>query len=185
VLRRVVQANELAGRDWLRWLRPHEGQAARTERAAKKLAGRLRVEPIKKTNLIAVSYDSPDPQVALHVVQSLTGIYLEKHMEVSRPTGQLRFFNLQTQEARRQLEEAKGKLIDFTDRHGVVMAGQQRDLVLHRLTTQRRVTGRLRWRCRRRRSSPRTGSAVSEIARTNRDAGSHRRQSGTIADVEV
>src|SRR6267154_1074570 len=133
VLRRVVQANGLAGYDWLHWLRPHEGEAARTERAAKKLAGRLRVEPIKKTNLIAVSYDSVDPQVAAQVLRSLTGIYLEKHMEVSRPSGQLRFFNLQTQEARRQLEEAKGKLIDFTDKHGVVMAGQQRDLVLHRL----------------------------------------------------
>ena len=133
VLRRVVQANDLADHDWLRWLRPHERPAARMERAAKKLAGRLRVEPIKKTNVIALSYDSPDPQMAAQVLQSLTGIYLEKHMEVSRPTGQLRFFNLQTEEARRQLEEAKGKLIEFTDRHGVVMAGQQRDLVLHRL----------------------------------------------------
>jgi uncharacterized protein involved in exopolysaccharide biosynthesis len=133
VLRRVVQANDLATHDWLHWLRPHEGQTARTERAAKKLAGRLKVEPIKKTNLIAVSYDSPDPQVAAHVLQSLTAVYLEKHMEVSRPTGQLHFFNLQTQEARRQLEQAKGRLIDFTGKHGVVMAGQQRDLVLHRL----------------------------------------------------
>jgi uncharacterized protein involved in exopolysaccharide biosynthesis len=133
VLRRVVRANGLAAHDWLHWLRPHEGQAARTERAARKLAGRLKVEPLKKTNLIAVSYDSPDPQSAVQVLESLTGVYLEKHMEVSRPTGQLRFFNLQTQEARRQLEEAKGRLIDFTDRHGVVMAGQQRDLVLHRL----------------------------------------------------
>src|SRR6266436_10047411 len=99
VLRRVVQANDLAGHDWLHWLRPHEGEAARTERAAKKLAGGLKVEPIKRTNLIAVSYDSADPQVAAQVLQSLTGIYLEKHMEVSRPSGQLRFFNLQTQEA--------------------------------------------------------------------------------------
>jgi len=40
VLRRVVQANELAGRDWLRWLARTKGTAARTERAAKKLAGR-------------------------------------------------------------------------------------------------------------------------------------------------
>src|SRR6202161_1554927 len=46
VLRRVVQANDLAAHDWLRWLRPHEGLAARTERATKKLARRLEVEPI-------------------------------------------------------------------------------------------------------------------------------------------
>ena len=35
VLRRVVEANDLAVHDWLRWLRPHEEQAARVERAAK------------------------------------------------------------------------------------------------------------------------------------------------------
>ena len=44
VLRRVVEANDLAAHDWLRWLRPHEEQGARVERAAKKLAGRLDVE---------------------------------------------------------------------------------------------------------------------------------------------
>jgi polysaccharide biosynthesis protein PslE len=133
VLCRVVQANDLAAHDWLRWLRPHEEQGARVERAAKKLAGRLKVEPIKKTDLIAVSYDSPDPQVAAQVLRSLASIYLEKHMEVHRPGGQLRFFEQQTGESRRQLEESKRKLLDFTNRHGVVMAAQQRDLVLQRL----------------------------------------------------
>jgi len=133
VLRRVVEANNLAARDWLRWLRPREEQAARVERAAKKLAGRLNVEPIKKTNLIAVSYDASDPQLAARVLQSLAGIYLEKHMEVHRPGGQLRFFNQQTEESRRQLEQAKRGLVNFTRGRGVVMAAQQRDLVLRRL----------------------------------------------------
>jgi uncharacterized protein involved in exopolysaccharide biosynthesis len=133
VLRGVVRANDLAAHDWLRWLRPHEGQAARVERAAKKLAGRLDVEAIKKTNLIAVSYDASDPQVAARVLQSLASIYLEKHMEVHRPGGQLHFFDQQIGESRRQLEEAQGKLIDFTKSHDVVMAAQQRDLVLQRL----------------------------------------------------
>jgi uncharacterized protein involved in exopolysaccharide biosynthesis len=133
VLRRVVEANDLAAHDWLRWLRPHEQQAARVERAAKKLAGRLNVEALKKTNLIAVSYDAPDPQSAARVLQSLASVYLEKHMEVHRPGGQLHFFDQQTGESRRQLEEAKGKLVDFTKSHDVVMAAQQRDLLLHRL----------------------------------------------------
>jgi uncharacterized protein involved in exopolysaccharide biosynthesis len=133
VLRRVVVANDLAAHDWLRWLRPHEKQAARVERAAKKLAGRLDVEAIKKTNLIAVAYDAPDPQMAAHVLQSLASVYLEKHVEVHRPGGQLHFFDEQTGESRRQLEEAKKKLLDFTQSRGVVMAAQQRDLVLQRL----------------------------------------------------
>ena len=133
VLRRVVEANDLAAHDWLRWLRPHEDPAARVERAAKKLAGRLNVELIKKTNLIAVSFDEADPQLAAHVLQSLARVYLEKHMEVHRPGGQLHFFDQQTGESRRQLEEAKGKLMDFAKSHGVIVAAQQRDLVLQRL----------------------------------------------------
>jgi uncharacterized protein involved in exopolysaccharide biosynthesis len=103
VLRQVVQAEDLAAHDWLRWLRPHEDQAARVERAT------------------------------AHVLQSLAAVYLEKHMEVHRPAGQLHFFDQQTLESRRQLEEAKRKLVDFTNRKGVVMAAQQRDLLLHRL----------------------------------------------------
>lgn len=133
VLRRVVEANDLAAHDWLRWLRPHEEQAARVERAAKKLARRLDVEPIKKSNLIAVSYDAPDPRLAAHVLHSLAGVYLEKHMEVHRPRGQLSFFDQQTGESLRQLEEAKKRLVDFTKARGVVMAAQQRDLALQRL----------------------------------------------------
>lgn len=133
VLRRVVRQNNLAADDWLRWLRPHEAEAARVERAAKKLAARLKVEPLKKTSLIAVSYDSPEPEVSAHVLQSLASVYLEKHMEVHRPGGELHFFDQQTGESRRQLEEAKRKLVDFTAQHRVVMAAQQRDLVLQRL----------------------------------------------------
>jgi len=133
VLRRVVRQNDLAAHDWLRWFRPHESEAARVERAAKKLAARLKVEPIKKTSLIAVSYDSSDPQVSALVLQSLAGVYLEKHMEVHRPGGELHFFDQQTGESRRHLEEAQRKLVDFTAQHQVVMAAQQRDLVLQRL----------------------------------------------------
>jgi uncharacterized protein involved in exopolysaccharide biosynthesis len=133
VLRRVVEANDLAAHDWLRWLRPDEKHAARVERAVKKLARRLDVEAIKKTDLIAVTYDAPDPELAAHVLQSLASVYLEKHVEVHRPAGQLQFFDQQTGESRRQLEEAQGKLMNFTKSHDVVVAAQQRDLVLQRL----------------------------------------------------
>jgi polysaccharide biosynthesis protein PslE len=133
VLRRVVEANDLAADDWLRWLRPHEPPGTRSERAAKRLAERLKIEPIKKTNLIAVSYDSSDPGLAARVLQSLSTIYLEKHMQVHRPAGQLHFFDMQTEESRQQLEQAKLKLLDFSNSHGVVEAAQQRDLLLQRL----------------------------------------------------
>jgi uncharacterized protein involved in exopolysaccharide biosynthesis len=138
-MRRVAEANNLAAHDWLRWLRPHEAQAARVERAAKRLGNRLKVESIKKTNLIAVSYDAGDPQLAAQVMRSVASVYLEKHTEVHRPAGQLHFFDQQTAESRQQLEEAKQKLVAFTSEHSVVMAAQQRDLVLQRLDAEEAI----------------------------------------------
>ncbi len=133
VLRRVARETDLGAHDWLRWIRPHEEEAAGVERAAKKLGNKLSVEALKKTNLIAVSYDSADPQLAARVVRSLAGAYMEKHMEVHRPGGELRFFDRQTGESRRQLEDAEEQLKDFTGKHDVVMAAQQRDLLLNKM----------------------------------------------------
>jgi uncharacterized protein involved in exopolysaccharide biosynthesis len=102
------------------------------ERAARQLAKKLKVEPVKKTNLIAVSYGANDPQTAANVLQFVEKAYLEKHMAVHRPSGEYRFFEQQTSESRRQLEEAKRALIEFTAKHGVVAATEQRDLALQK-----------------------------------------------------
>ncbi len=132
VLRRVVEKNGLGGRDWLHFLRMGEGHAARVERAARRLAKKLDVEPVKKTNLIAISYAADDPQRAANVLQAVASAYLEKHTEVHRPTGEFRFFEQQTGESRRQLETAERNLLQFTAEHGVVAAAQQRDLALQK-----------------------------------------------------
>jgi uncharacterized protein involved in exopolysaccharide biosynthesis len=134
VLRRVVQKTGVDGHDWFHFLRLGEGNPQRVERAARRLAGKLHVEPVKKTNLIAIRYAADDPQAAAKVLQSVANVYLEKHMEVHRPAGEVRFFEQQTGESRRQLEEAKRKLLDFTEKHGVVAAEEQRDLALQRLS---------------------------------------------------
>jgi uncharacterized protein involved in exopolysaccharide biosynthesis len=114
VLRRVVQETGIGGRDWFHFLRMSEGDAAREERAARRLADNLQVAPVKRTNLIAVSYASSDPRMAAKVLQSVANAYLEKHKEVHRPTGELRFFEQQTVESRGELDEAKGRLLNFS-----------------------------------------------------------------------
>jgi uncharacterized protein involved in exopolysaccharide biosynthesis len=133
VLRKVVEQTG-TGRDWFHFLRMGEGRAQRVERAARRLGKKLEVEPVKKTNLIAISYAADDPQKAEKVLQAVATVYLEKHMEVHRPSGELHFFEKQTGESRRQLEESQEKLLQFTAGHGVVAAAQQRDLVLQKLS---------------------------------------------------
>jgi uncharacterized protein involved in exopolysaccharide biosynthesis len=134
VLRNVVEETGVGGRDWFHFLRLGEGHPERVERAARRLAKKLNVEAMKKTNLINISYASADPQRAAHVLQSVANAYLEKHMLVHRPSGEVHFFEQQTAESRRQLEEAELNLQQFTSVHGVVAAGQERDLALEKLS---------------------------------------------------
>src|SRR5579863_2726574 len=134
VMRQVVEASDLAKEDWTRFLRPAEGHSARVERAARRLVKKLEIETIKKTNLIAVKYSSADPVQAARVLQALAQVYIDKHKEVHRPTGGFHFFEQQTAESRRHLEEAEQNLLQFTRSHGIVLAAQQRDLDLVKLS---------------------------------------------------
>jgi uncharacterized protein involved in exopolysaccharide biosynthesis len=134
VLRKTVVENGLGGRDWLHVLRFGEGPEERIERAARRLAKKLKVESMKKTNLIEISYASEDPRRAARVLQSVANAYLEKHTIVHRPSGEVGFFEQQTEDSRRGLEEAKTKLLQFTAAHGVVEAAQERDLALNKLS---------------------------------------------------
>jgi polysaccharide biosynthesis protein PslE len=134
VLRTVAQQTGVRGHDWLRFLQSGEGRDQEVERAARRLAKRLKVEPVKKTNLIAISYSSEDPQKAAKVLQCLANVYLAKHTDVHRPGGERPFFMQQAEESRRQLEEAKQELWSFGAKNGVVAAALQRDLTLQRLS---------------------------------------------------
>jgi uncharacterized protein involved in exopolysaccharide biosynthesis len=134
VLREVVEKNGLGGRDWLHFLRLSEGREQRVERAARRLAKKLQVAPMKKTNLIAISYASDDPRQAAKVLQAVADAYLEKHTVVHRPSGEVHFFEQQTSESRRQLDDAKQALLQFSSSHGVVAASQERDLALQKLS---------------------------------------------------
>jgi len=132
VMRKVVEASNLAKDNWTRFLRPGEGQAERVERAARRLGKKVEIESVKKTNLIAVKYSSADPAQGAKVLQALAQIYIEKHKELHRPAGEFHFFEQQAGESRRQLEEAENNLLQFTETHSVVFAAQQRDLDLQK-----------------------------------------------------
>src|ERR1700722_9272397 len=134
VLREAVEQDGLGGRDWLHFLRLGEGQAQRVERAARRLGKKLKGEPVKKTNLIAIKYAAEDPQQAARVLQSVANAYLRKQAEVHRPSGEAQFFEQLTKDSRQDLEEAERKLLQFTTAHNVVAAAQERDLALQKLS---------------------------------------------------
>jgi uncharacterized protein involved in exopolysaccharide biosynthesis len=134
LLRKVVEAANLEDHGLFRFLHPGEDDSALLERAARRLAGKLKVEPVTKTSLIAVSYAASDPAKAARVLRALADFYVEKHTAVYRPSGQTTFFEQQRNEYAEKLRLAEAALVDFTQREKVVSAGVERDLALQKLS---------------------------------------------------
>jgi len=133
ILRTVVQATAQAGRPWYeRYLGGSE--EVRLARSVRRMARRLTVVPIRKTNIIQVDYSSSDPAQAAAVLHSLAHAYLERQQRVRRPSGEYEFFDQQVTQSRRGLLDAEFRLMDFSSDQGVVSAAQERDMALQKLS---------------------------------------------------
>jgi succinoglycan biosynthesis transport protein ExoP len=131
ILRKVVLANRLEQKEQRWW---KEEEEVRVARAVRHLASRLTVQPMRKTRLIVVRYQSSDPRQASQVLRSLADLYSEKHLEVRRPTGESRFFEQQAEHYQVGLEQAENRLLEMIDGPGVVVAAQERDFALQKLS---------------------------------------------------
>jgi succinoglycan biosynthesis transport protein ExoP len=111
-----------------------EDEAGKTAKAAKRLRGGLVIEPIKKTNLISITYSSGDPQLAAAVLKNLNEAYIKKHAEVNRPAGQFKFFDQEAERYKTELGDAENQLSQFAASQGGVAPLLARDQTLTRLT---------------------------------------------------
>jgi uncharacterized protein involved in exopolysaccharide biosynthesis len=102
------------------------------EAATTKLQKHLKVEALRKTNMIAVRYESRDAQMTSKVLNALSDAYAEKHVEVHRPSGELKFFDQQVSDYKRGLEESQQKILQMSQETGVVAPQQERDFALER-----------------------------------------------------
>jgi uncharacterized protein involved in exopolysaccharide biosynthesis len=109
-------------------------QEIKIARAVRHLAKRLNIEPLRKTNIISVTYESSNPERAAKVLNSVETFYLEKHLEVHRPSGEFKFFDQQTEQYRNGLKTAETRLSNFTREEGVVSAQLERDITLQKLS---------------------------------------------------
>jgi succinoglycan biosynthesis transport protein ExoP len=112
---------------------PEKRKAARLELAAGKLAKKLDVEAQKASDVIDVKYGRVgEPETPACVLQTLSKLYLEKHLQMQRPAGASDFFAQETEKYREALSNAESKLADFSRLAGVAapdilrtdMAGQ-------------------------------------------------------------
>jgi uncharacterized protein involved in exopolysaccharide biosynthesis len=104
----------------------------REQAAVRRLAKRLDVEMVKRSNVIDVTYRSRDHELAARVMKSLAAAYLDKHLAVNRmPTG-MQFFEKEVQSSQQRLAQAEAGLTHFGQIDGV-SPDQARQLVVQKL----------------------------------------------------
>jgi len=108
------------------------GLDLRIPRAVGTLEKVLVVEVIAKSKLIEVRYAARDPQLAAKVLQTLSALYLEKHVAVHRPPGVFDFLQQQTDQYKKGLAAAEKQLAEFSQKKDVVSIEIEKDIVLRK-----------------------------------------------------
>lgn len=110
----------------LQFLEDDDPQARMAE-AVDKLEENLETEPPNKSNLIRITYRSSDPQLAAKVLNTLSSLYLEKHLAVHRAPGTYEVFKKEAEKYHNRLLELQKKLADFNDKERLISAVAEKD----------------------------------------------------------
>lgn len=110
-----------------------EVTAKDVEKAIYKLEKDLRITPIKKTDIIEISYSSQSPKTSASVLNTLAELYLEKHLRLHRMPGTSEFFEKQAGQYEQELRNAENSFSKFQQRKGVVAINQQKEINVSKL----------------------------------------------------
>lgn len=107
-----------------------DGRYSPAEKAISKLEKALKVEGIKKSDIIEVSFKHKDPQMAATVVNTLVNFFLDRHLQVYKSPQSYGFFQEQSRILRIKLGQAESKLEAFKKQNEVTSLEQQKSLLL-------------------------------------------------------
>ncbi|HSK73833.1 MAG TPA: Wzz/FepE/Etk N-terminal domain-containing protein, partial [Pyrinomonadaceae bacterium] len=104
------------------------------ERAVYQLEKELQISPVKKANIIEISYTSESPQTPALVLNKLSELYLEKHLKLHRPPGTSEFFKTQAEQHQKDLRQAENRFSSFQQQKGAIEINRQKELTLVKLS---------------------------------------------------
>ena len=113
------------------WLsRTPAPEPVRIETAVNRLARELTITPVRKANIISISYAADSPQLAALVLKKLGDLYLEKHLLLHHPAGATDFFKDQADEYESKLKQAEQQFAEFQKSNNLIVLGEQKQLTL-------------------------------------------------------
>jgi uncharacterized protein involved in exopolysaccharide biosynthesis/Mrp family chromosome partitioning ATPase len=103
----------------LQRLLPPSGASATEGEAARSVALGLKVIATKGSNIIFISYENRNPEIATLVLQELLSRYFVKHLEVHRSVGAFDFVAQQTDQVRGRLNQSEDALKSVREKTGI------------------------------------------------------------------
>ena len=103
----------------LQRLLPPSGASATEAEAAQSVASGLKVVANKGSNIIFISYENRNPEIATLVLQELLSRYFVKHLEVHRSVGAFDFVAQQTDQVRGRLNQSEDGLKSLREKTGI------------------------------------------------------------------
>lgn len=113
---------------------PGLSASAKDDVALRQLQKDLKVSAIRKSNVIEVTYQSPDPRRSASVVQTLSNLYLEAHLKLHGAPGSYDFFQQLSTSYLGDLRAAESELADFRRVHRIVALPDEKTLALQQTT---------------------------------------------------
>lgn len=114
------------------------------ERALLAVEQDLSVEPVKKSNILHVSYEAESPDVARRVVSILVDGFLEQHIQLNRTHGGGQFLAQEADDCRKRLVDAERELCALQQQTGLAAPDVQRQLLVARINELEDQLGRAR-----------------------------------------
>lgn len=102
------------------------------EKAVRKLQRDLKITPVRKANIILITYLARSPELAASVLTALSEAYLDAHLTVHRTPGTTEFFRNQTAQYEAQLRESENRLSEFRRQNSLTSLTEQKDLMLRK-----------------------------------------------------
>lgn len=101
-------------------------------KAIDELQHQMTVEPIKKSDVIEVTYHESSPALAQQVLAKLSQLYMSKHAAVHNEPGTAEFFGKQADFYKEAVAKTQEQLKQFGQQQGTVAAHTERDLAVQK-----------------------------------------------------
>lgn len=139
----IYGANENQGRDLKHFLRiiknflTRQNELPFEKKALLRFRKDLVVTGVKNSRVIEIGFKHKDPQMAAHIVNKLTDIYLDHHVQVHKTPQSHKFFQQQVQVLKTKLEQSGEKMTAMKNEYAVTSLDEQQSLLLGQIDNLR------------------------------------------------